>query len=112
MLWTENLEATIQFYKLYLNLELIEFNTSWGWACMGNGDFEIMFASPNEHTSYDKIVFTGSFYYTTNKVNDWWQKLEKHPNIFYPIENFDHGMREFAIKDNNGYIIQIGQELN
>jgi len=32
--------------------------------------------------------------------------------IFYPIENFDYGMREFAIRDNNGYILQFGKEMH
>jgi len=31
--------------------------------------------------------------------------------IVYPIENFYYGMREFAIRDNNGYILQFGQEI-
>jgi len=28
--------------------------------------------------------------------------------VVYPIESFDYGMREFAIRDNNGYILQFG----
>jgi len=30
----------------------------------------------------------------------------------YPIDNFGYGMREFAITDNNGYILQSGKEIN
>lgn len=26
------------------------------------------------------------------------------------IENFDYGMREFAVYDNNGYLLRFGQE--
>jgi len=29
-------------------------------------------------------------------------------NICYEIETFEWGMREFAIYDNNGYILQFG----
>ena len=29
----------------------------------------------------------------------------------YPIEDFHYGMREFAIFDNNGYLLQFGQPL-
>ena len=32
--------------------------------------------------------------------------------VVYPIENFFYGMREFAIRDNNGYILQFGQEIS
>jgi hypothetical protein len=31
--------------------------------------------------------------------------------IVYPLEDFPYGMREFAIRDNNGYILQFGQEI-
>jgi hypothetical protein len=35
------------------------------------------------------------------------------PNIGqYPIENFAYQMREFAIRDVNGYIIQFGREID
>jgi hypothetical protein len=32
--------------------------------------------------------------------------------IFYPLEDFDYGMREFAIYDNNGCLLQFGQDLS
>jgi len=36
---------------------------------------------------------------------------KQNKTIVYPIENFYYGMREFAIRDNNGYILQFGQEI-
>lgn len=32
-------------------------------------------------------------------------------SVVYPIETFAYGMREFAIRDNNGYILQFGREV-
>jgi hypothetical protein len=29
--------------------------------------------------------------------------------VVYPIEDFSYGMREFAIRDNSGYILQFGK---
>lgn len=29
----------------------------------------------------------------------------------YPIENFNYGMREFVIYDNNGYVLQFGEAV-
>jgi hypothetical protein len=29
--------------------------------------------------------------------------------VAYPLEDFHYGMREFAIYDNNGYMLQFGQ---
>ena len=30
--------------------------------------------------------------------------------VVYPMETFGYGMREFAVYDNNGYLLQFGQE--
>ncbi|MGQ0540780.1 MAG: hypothetical protein ACT4O9_02875 [Blastocatellia bacterium] len=31
--------------------------------------------------------------------------------VCYDIEDFPYGMREFAVYDNNGYILQFVQEI-
>jgi hypothetical protein len=36
---------------------------------------------------------------------------ESRARICYPIDNFEYGMLEFAIYDNNGYLLQFGQPL-
>ena len=37
--------------------------------------------------------------------------MKDKAEVVYPIEDFDYGMREFAIRDNNGYLLQFGQEI-
>jgi hypothetical protein len=37
--------------------------------------------------------------------------FKENTKVCYPIENFEYGMREFAIYDNNGYLLQLGQEI-
>ena len=39
-------------------------------------------------------------------------KVKDAVRVCYPIEDFDYGMREFAIFDNNGYLLQFGQEID
>lgn len=112
MLWTEDLPATISFYKTILGFTLHEHNEDWGWASMGKDSVGIMFAKPNEHTPVEKMNFSGSFYFTVEDVDVLWEELKNKTNVFYPIDNFEYGMREFAIKDNNGYILQFGKEIN
>jgi len=56
-------------------------------------------------------MFTGSLYFHTEDVDSLWEQFRAKATIVYPIENFDYGMREFAIRDGNGYILQIGQEI-
>ncbi|MEP6789357.1 MAG: VOC family protein, partial [Acidobacteriota bacterium] len=74
-------------------------------------DVAIMFAKPNEHTPYDKIGFTGSFYFNTDDVDALWEKLKDKAGVCYGIEDFYYGMREFAVCDSNGYLLQFGQEI-
>ena len=78
---------------------------------LGLDDAAIMISKPNEHIPYDKIGFTGSFYFGTDYVDAMWNKIKDQVRVCYDIENFDYGMREFAIYDNNGYILQFGQEI-
>ena len=112
MLWTEDLLGSLKFYTETLGFAADEVNEEWGWASLSIDSVGIMFAKPNAHTPYDKIGFTGTFYFNTDGVDAMWAKLKDITNICYGIENFDHGMREFAIYDNNGYMLQFGQEIS
>ena len=38
-------------------------------------------------------------------------KVKEKVKVVYPIENFEWEMREFAIYDNNGYMLQFGQDI-
>ena len=111
MIWTENLQETVDFYVETLGFVCDEQNDDWGWASLSTDNVGIMAARPNEHTPYSKIGFTGSFYFNTDDVDGLWDKLEDKAKVCYGIENFEYGMREFALYDNNGYLLQFGQEI-
>ena len=70
-----------------------------------------MLAKPNAHEKFEKIGFTGSFYFTTDDVDEAWQRLKDKARVCYDIETFPWDMREFAIYDNNGYRLQFGQKV-
>lgn len=112
MLWTDKLEETITFYTETLQFICGEKNTDWGWAALHHGNAEIMLAKPNEHVAFTKSNFTGSFYFEVEQVTEIWNLLKEKCEIVYPLESFDWGMREFAIYDNNGYILQFGENEN
>jgi uncharacterized glyoxalase superfamily protein PhnB len=111
MLWTKDLQATIDFYTNVLEFTLDESNDDWGWASLHKDDVYLMIARPNEHTPFDKPSFTGTLYINTDHVDYWWEKLRRKVKVCYDIENFEYDMREFAFYDNNGYLIQYGQPL-
>lgn len=111
MLWTEDLGETVDFYVNVLGFSCVQKNDDWGWASLRLDKVWIMLANPNEHTPYDKIGFTGTFYYTVDDVEAMWAKVYDKARVCYGIEDFEWGMREFAIFDNNGYMLQFGQEI-
>ncbi len=112
MLWTSDLKGSVDFYTTVLGFQCNGLNEEWGWASISRDNVSIMFARPNEHESFDKPTFTGSLYINTDEVDRLWEHLKNSAKICYEIENFEYGMREFAIYDNNGYLVQFGQEID
>ena len=111
MLYTRELKATIDFYKNILGFTCDEFNEDWGWANLHRDEVQIMICLPNPHLAFDKPTFTGSFYISVDDVDAEWEKLKDKTKVCYPIEDFEYGMREFAVYDNNGYLLQFGKEI-
>lgn len=107
--WTENLDETITFYMNVLGFTLMDRNDDWQWALLRKDEIYIMLSQPNEHENHASIGFSGSFYFNVNKVDDLWEDLKTKAKVCYEIETFEWGMREFAIYDNNGYILQFGE---
>ena len=112
MIWTDKLEETIEFYVNTLGFICGEYNKDWNWASLHKDEAEIMMAAPNEHTVFEKPIFTGSFYINVDQVEELWSNLKDKCKICYEIEDFPWGMREFAIYDNNGYTLQFGQDIS
>ncbi len=112
IMWTEQLDETIQFYCTILGFHIGEQNSDWGWASLLKDNIEIMLSLPNRHEDFDQPKFSGSFYFDVDNVDELWLKIKDKVPICYPIETFEWKMREFAIYDNNGYILQFGQETN
>jgi catechol 2,3-dioxygenase-like lactoylglutathione lyase family enzyme len=111
MLWTRDLKESVDFYTTRLGFQCGELREDWGWASLTRDGVEIMLVLPNAHEPFEKPVFTGSLDLRSDDVDAAWGELKDKVRVCYPIEDFEHGMREFAIYDNNGYLLQIGQEI-
>lgn len=110
VLAVNNIDDTIRFYRDVLGFECA--NRMDGWAALCRDNVELMISLPNAHEPFEKPTLTGSIYFNTSDVDGLWEQIKDKSNIVYPIENFFYGMREFAIRDNNGYILQFGQEIS
>ena len=112
MLWTDKLNESLEFYTGILGFTQGERRDDWGWAAVYRDDIEIMLAVPNEHIPFERSIFTGTFYIYTDQVDELWEDIKEKVKVLYPIDDFEYGMREFAIYDNNGYMLQFGKSMN
>jgi len=81
-----------------------------GCTCKGMEQL-LCFACPTAISLLTSLYAQAAFILMLQDVDALWTTLKDHTNIYYGIETFEYGMREFAIKDNNGYILQFGKQL-
>ena len=111
MIYTADLQGTVDFYVQIFGFTCLANEPGYGWARVQLDNADLMISKPNDHIPFDKSTFTGSFYFNTNNVDEIWNTVKDKVKICYPIENFEYGMREFAVYDNNDYLLQFGQDI-
>ena len=111
MFTTDQLTETIEFYTSVLGFQCITYSKDYGWASLERDGLQIMLNTPNAHLPFKKPQWTGSLYFYTDKVDEIWDQVKNYTRICYPLETFEYGMREFAIYDNNGYLLKFGQSV-
>lgn len=109
MLRTWDFNGTLAFYVELLGFRCEALNREWGWAHLVRDSAAVMLSGPNEHEGDRFPQWTGSLYFTVSDVDTLWEAVRQQARICYPPEDFPYGMREFAIYDNNGYLLQFGQ---
>lgn len=57
MIWTKELQATIDFYCDVLGFTCGNYSEEWGWAAIHKDECELMVARPNEHTLLKLLIF-------------------------------------------------------
>jgi len=112
ILWTDHLDESISFYTRILGFVLIEKNEDWQWASLQKDEVVLMISKKNDHSKFNNIGFSGSFYFNVDDVEVLWTDLKEKADVCYEIETFEWGMREFAVYDNNGYILQFGENVS
>lgn len=115
---TTDLPATLRFYTEVLGFTCQSVYPNAEEPCWANlraGAAEIMYCLRNEQRAEfkaaEKPLLTGSLYFNVADVEALWQQLKDRATVEYPLETFDYGMREFGIRDCNGYLLQFGQEV-
>lgn len=112
---TWDMPATLDFYVNTLGFAVdgkMENEGKIFWAMLRRNNIWIIFAEPKEHKADREPKLTGQINIYTNDVDAVWQFVKEKATIAYPIDDFNYGMREFGIYDNNGYLITFGKPID
>ncbi len=117
MLKAENLEETIAFYTQTLGFvvenTMADDNGKPNWVSMKWGSASLMFFSIDAVDDMPaRPTMTGVLYFNPTNVATLWEDLKDKAPVEWELQLMPYGMREFAIRDCNGYILTFGQDVN
>jgi len=88
-------------------IQLEEGELNWAKLCFGNS--EVMLDTGGKaSTEHRREVH---LYVTTDNVDELYQRLKDRVQVVQDLYNSFYGMREFIIRDCNGFWITFGQPL-
>ena len=110
MLESADLARTIDYYTRTLGFEL---DATWPeegepTGCrLVAGDAVLMFAARDAAAP----ALSGQLYCFPRDVDALWNELRERVEVVAPLADWDHGMREFRVRDCNGYVLRFGQAI-
>lgn len=126
MLTTDDLSGTIAFYRDTLGFEVTgtypEDNPNWCY--LKRGDSHLMFSTldeldhdhdEHEHDEGEEHHHQGptgvwTLYVYPDDVDSLWDRLKEQAPVAYPMHETPYGMREFGIRDPNGFTLSFGKD--
>jgi len=79
------------------------------WAEMSFGDGHVMFSAGGRPSEEERREI--DLYVRTTGVDELFRKLHPHVRLQEEVHNTFYGMREFIIRDNNGFWITFGEPM-
>ena len=113
---SNDLQGSIAFYRSLFGMEVIGTYPADApyWVMLEKDGVQLMITERMVSNMALETGFTGSFYVYPDDIEALWVTIASKVNpeqIAWPLEVFDYGMMEFAIKDPNGYLWRIGQDV-
>src|ERR1700730_309131 len=113
ILTTDDMDRSVRFY-----VDVLGFTCGMqtpGYSNLYRDGIRIMLGGrPNSHEPWAGPRFTGQLYIHLNEPNEvdaLWSKIKDRVEVVYAPDTFDYGMREFGIRDDNGYSLAFGSEV-
>lgn len=118
-LMVENVNKTVKFYKKIFGFEVVQTVPKGGeleWAEIKCGNVRLMFQS-RESLSSDisefkksKLGGTLTFFIKLNDIEEFYKRIKNKAEIIQDLHTTSYGMKEFSVRDCNGYILALAEE--
>lgn len=117
ILWTKDLQETIEFYTDTLGFSAQ--SNFPNFVSLSRGHVEIMFVVPQDDSEAGEVdepffprpLLTGSLYINVKHVDQLWEEFEDKAEVLSPLCDREYWMRDFSIRDNNGYELVFGESI-
>jgi uncharacterized glyoxalase superfamily protein PhnB len=111
MIHVPDIRATIEWYKS-IDFAVIGTNEEDGelnWAMLSFGEGQVMFNIGGRRSTQDRREV--DLYVQTENVEDLYERLRERVEVREGLHDTFYGMREFIIRDINGFWVTFGQEI-
>jgi uncharacterized glyoxalase superfamily protein PhnB len=117
-LQARDMRETIDFYTnvLGFTLDATEPEDNPTWCAMHSGNARMMWSAIGSDEalapSYDSPALSGRIYFYPDDVEQAWQAVKDRAEVVEPPFITHYDMREFTIRDPNGYLLAFGSPAN
>ena len=108
MLQTSDMDRTVAWYGDVLGFRCVS-RVGNGWCRLEQDRVSLMFMT-NDHLGEPHATATQYIY--VDDVDALWARLEGRVTAEWGPEDMSYGLREFAIRDPDGYLLSFGQPLS
>ena len=107
MLHTLDIERTVAWYESVLGFRR-QGEKMVGWCSLGRDGVSIMFMT-NAHLGAPHA--TATQYFSVDDADALWDSIKHNCTAEWGPQDMPYGLREFAIKDPNGYLLSFGSSI-
>jgi catechol 2,3-dioxygenase-like lactoylglutathione lyase family enzyme len=111
VLKVSDLPKSIDFYTRILGFELGRRTTDEdGDSCMLHAGSVSMLLSTGAHLGGEP-QFTGTLYFHMTGVDAYFERVKDQVAVVWPLETMDYGLREFGVRDCDGYTLAFSEAV-
>ena len=108
MLQTLDIEQTATWYETILGFRRQSYQPGDGWCRLSRDNVAIMFMT-NAHLGPPHA--TATQYFSVDDADALWETIKEKCRAEWGPEDMPYGLREFAIRDPNGYLLSFGSPI-